>query len=116
MREEVIRHIIGFLVFTFMFPWPPIRRIAMSRVVTTTHHMVPRSRAKAVGVHSNDPRNLCTLERGRHEAYHALFSNRTPEECLLYFANNFVPSLDYYGAHIKNGAVLRFLEEVKKVG
>jgi hypothetical protein len=66
-------------------------------------------------VYGNDRRNLRTLERNKHEAFHTLFSNRTPEECLLYFARNFVPSLDYYGEHIKNAAVKRFLEEVKDV-
>ena len=50
----------------------------------TRHHIVPRSR----GGTTRDS-NLKMVPRDRHEKYHTLFSNRTPEEIVDYLNKDF---------------------------
>ena len=111
---DIAAFLIAFLKFTFTFPWPPSHMEEdVRKYVPTTHHLVPRSRCRSLGLYPHDRKNLMTLNGVKHEAFHALFSNMTPEEVLIYIANNFVPDLDYYGEHIKNKAVYRFLVAIK---
>lgn len=84
-----------------------------NKYALTTHHLVPQSRTRNLGLYPHDPRNIIQIPANKHEAIHLLFQNWTPEEILLYVANNFVPDLDYYGHTINNKAVRCFLAAVK---
>jgi len=48
------------------------------------HHILPKSRGG-----KKDKINLALVKKKDHELYHALFSNRTPVEILLYLVNYF---------------------------
>lgn len=43
----------------------------------TDHHIIPRSRGGKGG-----PENICIVPCGKHEAYHYMFRNMTPDEIL----------------------------------
>jgi len=63
------------------------RRRDMRRKRTrNTHHIYPRSRGGG-----NQPENLVEIDRRLHDAYHAVFANRTPREAFEY------ASADFYG-------------------
>lgn len=49
----------------------------------TRHHMIPSSRAKDFPkLNLNDPKNIKVVEGDVHEAWHAMFNNRTPYEVM----------------------------------
>ena len=50
----------------------------------TRHHIRPRSRG---GKYDKD--NIVRVSHLEHDRYHQLFSNKTPEEILLYLVNTF---------------------------
>ena len=50
----------------------------------TQHHIIPRSRGGPTRNY-----NLKMVPRDRHEKYHTLFSNRTPEEIVDYLNKDF---------------------------
>jgi hypothetical protein len=56
----------------------------------TKHHIFPRSRCKELGIHKpNAEWNITSVQRREHELYHALFSNKTPEEIIEYLCEKF---------------------------
>lgn len=48
------------------------------------HHIAPRSRGG-----KNDDSNICEVPRGKHEAYHYMFSNMTPDEIIRELVVNY---------------------------
>jgi len=54
----------------------PKKRI---RRIFDTHHIIPRSRGG-----KNEPDNLIQVERRKHEIYHELFGNKTPDQIIRY--------------------------------
>jgi hypothetical protein len=63
----------------------------MSGNQITRHHIIPRSRG---GRTIED--NIAHVPNREHEAYHALFSNRTPDEILRYLVDDFWNGDDKY--------------------
>ncbi len=59
------------------------------------HHIVPRSRDKKK---VKDPHNIVKVERHRHECYHLLFGNKTPDEIIRMLVNEFWGG-DYMWVH-----------------
>jgi hypothetical protein len=54
-----------------------------NRIKPTKHHIIPRSRGGRL------VDNIAYVSRDEHRAYHTLFGNRTPEECLVYLNERF---------------------------
>ena len=54
------------------------------RIRTNRHHIVPRSRGG-----TSNLENLATVNIKKHEHYHALFSNRTPEEIISHLVRRY---------------------------
>ena len=54
----------------------------MSKTVKTCHHVTPTSRGG-----SDDRENKLWIPGNKHEAYHLLFGNATPEEAIEILAN-----------------------------
>ncbi len=50
----------------------------------TKHHIIPSSRGG-----TSKLENICYVPRERHEKYHALFENKTPEEIIEYLNDKF---------------------------
>jgi hypothetical protein len=50
----------------------------------TKHHIIPRSRGG-----TDDIENIVYIPSRKHEYYHALFENRTPEEIISYLNRDF---------------------------
>ena len=50
----------------------------------TTHHIVPRSRGG-----NRLQNNTCEVSRKKHEAYHIMFKNMTPDEILDELVENY---------------------------
>ena len=48
------------------------------------HHIVPRSKGGRTV-----RKNIASITRERHQKYHSLFSNRTPDEILEYLSHYF---------------------------
>lgn len=48
------------------------------------HHILPSSRGGTL-----DKENLALITKKEHEFYHALFSNLTPDEIILYLLDHF---------------------------
>ena len=61
----------------------------MKRKHRTRHHVVPRSRCKALGVKPNNPNNIVMVDSHKHELYHALFQNFLPSEIMDYLIREF---------------------------
>jgi len=49
------------------------------RHIYDIHHIIPRSKGG-----TSEPDNLIRVSRKKHEAYHQLFSNKTPDEIIRY--------------------------------
>jgi len=49
------------------------------KVRTNRHHIIPRSRNG-----TDSPFNIAKVPIRKHELYHALFGNRTPQEIIRY--------------------------------
>lgn len=61
----------------------------MQKTCCSLHHRKPRSAGQ-----STDPRNVILLPRAKHEAWHTLFFNFTPEE-IAEEINNFYLDRDF---------------------
>jgi hypothetical protein len=48
------------------------------------HHIIPSSRGG-----KGDATNICVIPRGKHEAYHHMFGNMTPDEILEELVANY---------------------------
>lgn len=72
----------------------------MKKNTNSVHHILPRSKNG-----SDEKSNLATISQKKHDLYHRLFENMTPEEILSYLVNYFWKSQDG-----KNGLkyVIRF--------
>lgn len=47
-----------------------------------SHHVIPKSRCKALGINPNFTGNVVRVTTSKHRAWHTLFSNKTPEEAI----------------------------------
>lgn len=50
----------------------------------TRHHIIPSSREG-----TDSPENIAIVPNKKHEDYHILFSNRTPEEIIAYLVEDY---------------------------
>jgi len=48
------------------------------------HHICPRSRGG-----NNDKNNIAMVPKHKHQAYHDLFGNKTPDEIITFLVNKF---------------------------
>ena len=53
-----------------------------NRYATDTHHVIPRSRCKELGIDPNFPGNTREVLVHKHRLFHQLFGNRTPDEII----------------------------------
>ena len=60
------------------------RRYYLRAVDPTRHHICPSSRGGA-----DDKSNIAIVGNEDHETYHALFSNKTPAEIIVWLADYF---------------------------
>lgn len=60
------------------------------RKLYDNHHRKPRSRGG-----DNSPRNIVRVPRNKHEAFHLLFENHSPEE-IATILNDFWIDTDYF--------------------
>ena len=58
----------------------------MKNNAMSKHHIIPSSRLKKG---QKIPNNTVKVSHLEHDRYHQLFSNKTPEEILLYLVNTF---------------------------
>lgn len=52
------------------------------RYATDTHHLIPRSRCKELGIDPNFPGNTREVRVHKHRLFHQLFGNMTPDEII----------------------------------
>ena len=57
------------------------------------HHIIPVSRNPEM---KDDPHNIVRVDRHRHECYHLLFGNKTPEEIITTLVQEFWGGAWYY--------------------
>lgn len=52
------------------------------RHATNKHHIMPKSRCRAMGIDPEFEGNVVTVNMTKHEAWHILFGNLMPEEAI----------------------------------
>lgn len=57
---------------------------AMKKKRKSRHHIQPFSRSR-----NNSPENIAIIDMQKHNDYHRLFSNRTPQEIIIYLTEYF---------------------------
>lgn len=58
--------------------------MAKNKKKTTKHHIIPTSRKG-----NSLEENLAYVPKGKHQYYHSLFDNKTPDEIIDYLVENF---------------------------
>lgn len=75
-----------------------------------THHIIPRSRCRELGIDHDFPGNRKEVRSKKHRIFHQLFGNMTPDEIIDYIRREW--SLDAVGQRefkklTRNVALLR---------
>jgi len=56
--------------------------VSRRKYTTDTHHIIPRSRCKELGIDPNFLGNTKEVRVHKHRLWHQLFGNMTPEEAI----------------------------------
>ena len=82
----------------------------------TTHHLVPRSRCRELRLNGNQKGNTAIVPNNKHEAWHILFGNMTPEEIILHIIDCWFPRFGVYSQKVQNDHIYFLYQERRGSG